>query len=114
MSLPGRRALCQTTSRRRWIEMVIPMPLAHANSKKDLSAKLWELCRFLSAFPNIQMSQQECEALAVAAISGHPEAEFMIGSVFDAADEHARALEWYHRAATRDYLPAMLQLCAER
>ncbi len=93
---------------------VIPMPMAQGNSKRDLSAKLWELCRFLSAFPNIQMSQQECEALAIAAISGHPEAEFMIGSLFDAADEPARANEWYFRAATRDYLPAMLQLFAVR
>ncbi len=93
---------------------VISIPAAQANSKNDLSAKLWELCRFLSAFPNIQMNQQECESLAVAAIGGHAEAEFMIGSVFDAADEPARALEWYSRAATRDYLPAMLQLFAVR
>jgi TPR repeat protein len=75
-----------------------------------MSATLRELCRFLSSFPNIQMSEEECEALAVAAISGHAEAEFMIGSVFDAAEEADRAMEWYSRSASREYLPAMLQL----
>jgi hypothetical protein len=79
-----------------------------------MSATLRELCHFLSTFPNIQMSTDECEALAVAAISGHAEAEFMIGSVFDAANEPARAMEWYFRSASRDYLPAMLQLFAVR
>ena len=79
-----------------------------------MSAILRELCSFLSNFPNIQMSAEECEALAVAAISGHAEAEFMIGSVFDAADEPARAMEWYYRSASREYLPAMLQLFAVR
>jgi TPR repeat protein len=38
----------------------------------------------------------------------------MIGSVFDAADQPANAIEWYSRAASRDYLPAMLQLLAVR
>jgi hypothetical protein len=79
-----------------------------------MSATLRELCRFLTSFPNIQMSEEECEALAVAAVSGHAEAEFMIGSVFDAAEEPARAMEWYYRSASRDYLPAMLQLFAVR
>jgi TPR repeat protein len=79
-----------------------------------MSATLRELCRFLSSFPNIQMSEEECEALAVAAISGHAEAEFMIGSVFDAAEEADRAMEWYSRSASREYLPAMLQLYAVR
>ena len=60
------------------------------------------------------MSEEECKALAVAALSGHAEAEFMIGSVYDAAEEPARAMEWYSRAANRDYLPAMLQLFAVR
>jgi hypothetical protein len=38
----------------------------------------------------------------------------MVGSVYDAADEPGRAMEWYSRAAGRDYLPAMLQLFAVR
>ena len=93
---------------------VVTMPLKESNSHKILSATLRELCRFLSSFPNIQMSEPECAALAVAAISGHAEAEFMVGSVFDAAGETPRAMEWYHRSASRDYLPAMLQLVALR
>ncbi len=93
---------------------VVSIAAAQANSQRALSATLRELCRFLSSFPNIQMSQPECEALAVAAIGGHAEAEFMIGSLFDAADQPARAIEWYFRSASRDYLPAMLQLFAPR
>jgi hypothetical protein len=34
--------------------------------------------------------------------------------VYDAAEEPARAMEWYWRAASRDYMPAMLQLFAVR
>ena len=93
---------------------VVTMPSAEARSRRTLAATLRELCRFLSAFPNMEMSEEECEALAVAAVSGQPEAEFMIGSVFDAADEPDRAMEWYLRSASREYLPAMLQLCAIR
>jgi len=97
---------------------VVTMQRAQANSQKALSATLSatldELCGLLSSFPNIEMSRQECEALAVAAISGHAEAEFMVGCVFDAADKPARATEWYFRSASRDYLPAMLQLFAVR
>lgn len=92
----------------------ITAPAMERNSQKVLCATLRELCRFLTSFPNIQMSADECEALAVAAVSGHAEAEFMIGSVYDAADEPSRAVEWYSRAANRDYLPAMLQLVAVR
>jgi TPR repeat protein len=90
------------------------MPAIEESSQTTVRAMLRELCRFLISFPNIQMSEEECEALAVAAISGHAEAEFMIGSVFDAADQPANAIEWYSRAASRDYLPAMLQLLAVR
>ncbi len=93
---------------------VAPISATPANSYKPLSTTLGELCRVLSVFPDIQISPQQCEALAAAAAIGHAEAEFMIGSVFDAADESARAMEWYDRAASRDYLPAMLQLCALR
>jgi hypothetical protein len=93
---------------------LVTMPMVEANSPRTMSATLRELCRFLSSFPNIQMSEEECEALAVAAISGHAEAEFMVASVFDAADEPARAMEWYFRSANREYLPAMLQLLAVR
>jgi len=90
------------------------MPVPEEHSHQSMSATLRELCRFLCSFPNIQMSEEECEALAVAAISGHAEAEFMVGSVFDAAEEPDRAREWYFRSASREYLPAMLQLCAVR
>jgi TPR repeat protein len=38
----------------------------------------------------------------------------MIASVFDAAGEDERAIEWYSRSAARNYLPAMLQLLALR
>jgi hypothetical protein len=90
------------------------IPNERFSSQRNLVANLRELCRFLTSFPNIQMTEAECEALAVAAISGHAEAEFMVGSVFDAAQETDRAMEWYHRSASRDYLPAMLQLVAVR
>jgi hypothetical protein len=93
---------------------VVTMSLKGSKSHKILSATLRELCRFLASFPNFQMSEQECSALAVDAISGHPEAEFMVASVFEAAGEPARAMEWYFRSASRDYLPAMLQLFALR
>jgi len=93
---------------------VVTSPVVDEHSQRTMSATLRELCRFLTSFPNIQMSEEECEALAVAAVSGHAEAEFMIGSVFDAAEEPARAMEWYYRSASRDYLPAMLQLFAVR
>jgi TPR repeat protein len=37
-----------------------------------------------------------------------------VASVYDAAGEDERAMEWYSRAAQRKYLPAMLQLLAVR
>jgi hypothetical protein len=83
-------------------------------SQKLMTSTLRQLRQFLVSFSNIQMSEDECEALAVAAVCGHAEAEFMVGSVFDAAGEEARAMEWYHRAAQRDYLPALLQLFSIR
>jgi hypothetical protein len=93
---------------------VICISTEQVNSPRGLGATLRDLRQFLLTFPNIQMSEEECEALAVAAVSGHAEAEFMIGSVFDAAGESARAMEWYSRSAGRDYMPAMLQLLAVR
>lgn len=93
---------------------VLTMPVRQASAHAILSATLRDLCRFLSAFPNIQMTEEDCQALAVAAVSGHAEAEFMVASVFEAAGESARAMEWYFRSASRDYVPAMLQLCALR
>jgi hypothetical protein len=93
---------------------VICMSAERLSSPRSLSAALRELRQFLITFPNIQMSEEECAALAVAAVSGQAEAEFMIGSVFDAAGESDRAMEWYSRSAGRDYLPAMLQLLAMR
>jgi hypothetical protein len=89
-------------------------PVRQASAHAILRATLGELCRFLSSFPNIQMNEEECQALAVAAVSGHAEAEFMVASVFEAAGESARAMEWYYRSAGRDYLPARLQLFALR
>jgi hypothetical protein len=92
---------------------VVTMEPAHVNLQRALIASLDELCGLLSSFP-IQMSPKEREAVAVAAISGHAEAEFMVGCVFDAADQPARAMEWYFRSASHDYVPAMLQLIALR
>jgi TPR repeat protein len=89
-------------------------PTLENNTHRTLAAALRELCHFLTTFPRIQMSEDECEALAVAAVSGHAEAEFMVASVYDAAGEDERAMEWYSRAAQRKYLPAMLQLLAVR
>jgi TPR repeat protein len=60
------------------------------------------------------LSEPECAALAAAAIGGHAEAEFMVGSLFDAAGDLARAMQWYLRSASRDYLPAILQVFALR
>jgi TPR repeat protein len=93
---------------------VVTMPLKQPNPQTILSATLRELCRYLAASPKIELSEQECAALAVAALGGHPEAEFMVGSLFDAANDPARALEWYRRSAGRDYPPALLQLFALR
>ena len=88
-----------------------------AEGYREQSSQRWalrELCDFLFTYPNMEMSADECEALAVAAISGHAQAEFMVGSVFDAAGETDRAMDWYWRSAGRDYLPAMLQIVAVR
>ncbi|MDR3763368.1 MAG: hypothetical protein P4M01_04660 [Acidobacteriota bacterium] len=79
-----------------------------------LRATLCQLRTFLTRFENIQLSNEECESLAVAAVSGHAEAEFMVGTVYDAAGEPACAMEWYRRAAMRDYVPALLQMFAIR
>ncbi len=92
---------------------VVTMEPAHVNRQRVLIASLDELCGLLSSFP-IQMSPKEREAVAVAAINGHAEAEFMVGCVFDAADQPIRAMEWYFRSASHDYVPAMLQLIALR
>jgi len=80
-----------------------------------LSATLHELCRYLAASPmvqanQVQLSEEECAALAFAAQGGHAEAEFLVGSIFDAAGNPARAMEWYSRSASGNYLPAVLQL----
>ena len=93
---------------------VVTMPSMKANSRKTLGATLPDLFRSLCSSPSIQISEGECESLAAAAVGGHPEAEFMVGSIFDATGESTRAVEWYSRAADRGYLPAMLQLCAAR
>ena len=86
--------------------------LPEADLQNILSAKLHELCRFLASLPNLRMSEEECEALALSALLGEPESEFVLACVYDAAGDSARARQWYFRSAARDYLPAMLQLCA--
>lgn len=83
-------------------------------SNKLMGATLRQLRSFLTRFDNIQMTEDECDSLAVAAVSGHAEAEFMVGTVYDAAGESVHAMEWYRRAAQRDYLPALLQMFAIR
>lgn len=93
---------------------LLTMPLKPNRPQKPLSVALRELCRILSSFSNLPMSEQDCANLASAALEGQAEAEFTVASVFDAAGESERAVEWYRRAASRDYLPAMLQLCALR
>ena len=90
-----------------------------ATQSAALSATLHELCRYLTASPavpsnEVPLSEEECAALAVAALGGHPEAEFLVGSLFDAAGDPARAMEWYRRSASRHYPPAMLQLLVVR
>lgn len=98
---------------------VVTMPLKPSRPQAELSARLsatlHELCRYLAASPTVPsnevpLSTEECSALAVVALGGHPEAEFLVGSLFDAAGDPARAMEWYRRSASRHYPPAMLQL----
>lgn len=84
-----------------------------------LGATLHELCRHLAASPmvqanQVQLSEDECAALAFAAQGGHPGAEFLVGSIFDAAGNPDRAMEWYRRSASGNYLPAVLQLVVLR
>jgi TPR repeat protein len=93
---------------------VVTMPAMKANFRNTFGATLPDLFRYLSSSRSIQISEGECESLAAAAVGGQPEAEFMVGSIFDATGEPDCAVEWYSRAADRGYLPAMLQLCAVR
>jgi TPR repeat protein len=91
---------------------VLTMPPREFGPHKALSEALRELCRLLSSLSPLRISEDECAELALAALDGEPEAEFTVGSVFDAAGLAEGAAEWYHRAADRGYLPAMLQLVA--
>jgi len=93
---------------------VVSVLVDKIHAPASFSAALRELCLSISSFSNVQMSAEECEALAIAAIGGHAQSEFMIGSVFDAAGDLVRAMHWYARSASRDYLPATLQLFAIR
>jgi hypothetical protein len=82
-----------------------------------LGATLHELCRYLAASSADQskadpLSEEECAALAATALGGHAEAEFLVGSIFDAADDPARAMEWYRRSGRGGYARAKLQLLA--
>lgn len=92
---------------------------SHTILSTTLGATLHELCRYLAASPTVPasevpLSEEECTELAAAALGGHPEAEFLVGSLFDAAHDPARAMEWYRRSASHDYAPAKLQLFAVR
>jgi hypothetical protein len=69
---------------------VVTMPAVKPNSQAALSATLPDLHRFIASFPFFRISEEECESLAAAAAGGHPEAEFVVGSIFDATDEPAR------------------------
>jgi TPR repeat protein len=94
-------------------------PRKPSNPQTALGATLHELCRYLAASPMVPanedpLREEECAALADAALGGNPEAEFLVGSLFDAAGDRARAMDWYRRSASRDYRPAMLQLFAVR
>jgi TPR repeat protein len=96
-----------------------PQTILSTTLGASLGATLHELCRYLAASPTVPsseapLSEKECAALAAAALGGFPEAEFLVGSVFDAANDPARAMEWYRLSASRDYAPAMLQLFALR
>jgi TPR repeat protein len=68
------------------------------------------LVTFLTGFYRLNLPEDECMALAVAALSGHARAEFLVASAYDAADDAMEARLWYERAARRGHLPAMLQL----
>ncbi len=90
---------------------------SQATRSATLGATLHELCCYLAAAPTVPssedpLSEEECAALAATALGGHAEAEFLVGSIFDAADDSARAMEWYRRSARGGYAPAKLQLLA--
>lgn len=71
---------------------------------------LQRLLNFLTGFYRVDLPEEECMALAVAALSGHPRAEFLVASAYDAADDAVEARLWYERSARRGFVPAMLQL----
>ncbi len=71
---------------------------------------LQRLLDFLTGFYRVELPQDECMALAVAALSGHARAEFLVASAYDAADDAVEARLWYERSARRGFVPAMLQL----
>jgi TPR repeat protein len=91
---------------------VLTMPLRKIGPHSALSEALRELCRLLSSLSHLSISDDQCEELAFDALDGIAEAEFTVASLFDAAGLEEGAIEWYHRAADRGYLPAMLQLVA--
>ncbi|HUO61555.1 MAG TPA: hypothetical protein VMU24_12865 [Candidatus Acidoferrales bacterium] len=79
-------------------------------SQPSFIAAFNHLLAFLTGFYRLNLPEDECMALAVAALSGHPRAEFLVASAYDAADDAVEARLWYERAARRGHLPAMLQL----
>ncbi len=74
-----------------------------------LTASLDELATFLILYDHNEMTDEDCVALAFAAISGYPAAEFLVATVYDAAEDQVNANLWYQRAADKGFIPAQLQ-----
>lgn len=74
-----------------------------------LTASLDELTTFLLMYDNNGMSDEDCVSLAFAAICGHAAAEFLVATVYDAAEDMVNATLWYQRAADKGFVPAQLQ-----
>lgn len=76
----------------------------------SFAAALSRLSSFLNGFFPVDVPENECLALAVAALNGHPHAEYLVGSAYEADENDAEARLWYERAARQGFVPAMLQL----
>jgi hypothetical protein len=92
----------------------MPHPAEEASQQPVFSSTLRELRDFLTRFPRLGISVEERDRLAVSATNGEPQAAFLVGSLYDAADEQERAYCWYWRAARAGSVPARRQLGALR
>lgn len=81
---------------------------AGPQSLMSLSRAIGDLYSFLVNFCASEMSDDDCMALAVAAVSGHTHAEFLVGSAYDGADDRDNAIIWYQRAAEKGFAPAQI------